>query len=364
MTLTDTLFETLKTFIQDTQSIWARLLNRLENFEISIGDVENIRKCSEQLKYFDGSYTLDLAFVNEKTQDILVAAKSATKSITSHIDDSEIVDLLSRMINICQNQLNEISKYKIRFDQIKHLTPVDSHATPEHKRLESLQEHLKAFESELTTHKQNNFSLQVDSIAKLKKINDALNERLKPFISIMSEAKVYVDGKKNEIDNLLELTSGSVLAGSYSNHAKQERISSEIFRAIAICFMLGITSLIGYTLYESTTTEFDLKIAIYRLIFSLVLSVPTAYFAKEATKHRQQQHLYLQTYLDLVAIDPYVAKMDDRDKYRIKALVANRIFSKVNSSGESPESYPINVQQLVEKLIDSIDLKGKKEKTD
>lgn len=123
--------------------------------------------------------------------------------------------------------------------------------------------------------------------------------------------------------------------------------------------MLSITALIRFTLYKSIGADFDLKMAIFRLKFSLILSVPTAYFAREASKHRQQ-HLYLQTYLDLVAIDPCVEKMGDRDKYRIKALVANRIFSKANITGNNSDSYPINVQQLIE----TMDTKSNKEKSE
>ena len=120
--------------------------------------------------------------------------------------------------------------------------------------------------------------------------------------------------------------------------------------------MFLITALVGYSFYESINPGFDWKTALFRLPFTLILSVPAAYLAKESSKHRQQQYNHLQTSLDLKAINPYLSTLPNDDQHRIKSEIANRLFAPKDFTNISSDSYPIDVQELIKLLLQTLDV--------
>lgn len=166
--------------------------------------------------------------------------------------------------------------------------------------------------------------------------------------------------KKQEVDDVVGLIAGKSVAGSYEISAKEERSVANWLRGFAIFFMILIVSLIGYTLIESTKPVFSIELAILRIAFALILSVPAAYLARESAKHRQQQYTHLQTSLDLKAISPYIASLPPETQNKLKEEMASRIFSQKNFDHITKETYPINTQELAIALIEKI---GNKEKT-
>lgn len=125
--------------------------------------------------------------------------------------------------------------------------------------------------------------------------------------------------------------------------------------------MVVIACVVGYSLYETTTDAFKWETSLFRLIFSVLLSVPAAYLARESAKHRQQQHSHHETSLNLKAIGPYIASLPENEQNLIKSDIAKKMFTPKIQAIQNTDYYPINTQELFLKLFDKMDFKPQKD---
>ena len=124
--------------------------------------------------------------------------------------------------------------------------------------------------------------------------------------------------------------------------------------------MVLIVIVIGYTFWETTTEAFKWENAVFRIVLAFLLSVPSAYLARESTKHREQQYNHLQTSLDLKAINPYIASLPEEQQHKIKADIADRIFASRDFSSVGKDPYPINMNEMIMELIKKLDTNQEK----
>ena len=192
---------------------------------------------------------------------------------------------------------------------------------------------------------------KIDSFSGIieKKINEA--------DQFYNEGVASLTQKKEEVDKLLGLISGKSIAGNFEQSAVDEKKMADFLRYASISCMLLIIIIIGYSFYESTTTAFKWENSIFRIVLTFLLSVPSAYLAKESAKHREQHYNHLQTALDLKAINPYIASLPIEEQHKIKADIAEKIFATKDFSNVSKEPYPLNTNDLLMELIKKLDFK-------
>ncbi|MEJ7138605.1 hypothetical protein, partial [Amphibiibacter pelophylacis] len=213
-------------------------------------------------------------------------------------------------------------------------------------------------------------SLQEQSHSRLQTIEDRLSNldasakaQIEKVESAYQTALLDLQAKQKEIDELLGKVSGRAIAGDYEKSAKDERTMADWLRYGSLACMLLIATILGYTFWETTATTFSWERSAFRVLVAVFLSAPAAYLARESGKHREQQYTHLQTSLDLKALSPYLASLPEDSQHKIKADVASRIFSNRDFSRVSSDSYPINTQELLVKIIDKVDLRRSEKNT-
>lgn len=207
-----------------------------------------------------------------------------------------------------------------------------------------LQDRFQTLDTQLT---------QLDSVAtkQIKKIEDAYNA-----------ATTALQAKKKEADDILGIMSGNAIAGDYEKSAVAERKMADWLRYASLGCMLLIAGLLGYTFWETTQDTFSWEKSAFRILAAVFLSAPAAYLARESSKHRHQQYAHLQTSLDLKALSPYVASLPEEIQHKIKSEVASRVFSGRDFSKVGDDTFPINAQEIVLKVIDKIDFSRNEKK--
>ena len=184
------------------------------------------------------------------------------------------------------------------------------------------------------------------------RLNEVLDGARKQTLNIIED----LEKKREEINGLVGIVSGTAVAGNFAQSADAEKFWANVTRAGSVLLMIIVACIIGYSLYETGKPHFDWQTALFRLIFSLALSVPAAYLARESTKHRHQQYVYLRTSLDLQSINPYLASLPEEDQHKLKTEVANRIFGGKDSAQIQSDSYPINVHEIIMALVSKIEI--------
>jgi len=193
-----------------------------------------------------------------------------------------------------------------------------------------------------------------------------LNKRkLKELQEFYQQSELSLRGQLNNIDGLISETANRVLVKDYDSSSTREKGTADTFRIIALIGMFLIAILIGFSVWEMNfTDDYSKDKTIFSLIFSLILSVPTTYLARESAKHRQKYYEHLETSLHLQAIEPYVKNLKEDTQDKVKAEVAMKIFTPTGKITSQKDSYPINTQEVLLKLLDKLDFKSTKAEKD
>ncbi|WP_321323041.1 hypothetical protein [Thiomicrorhabdus sp.] len=191
--------------------------------------------------------------------------------------------------------------------------------------------------------------LEGDVKTELEKISDLYVEKLE-----------LLKSKENQINEILGHVSGRAIAGDYEKSAESEMGMADWLRYSSLGIMVLIVIVVGYSFWETTTTNFEWQNSLFRMILALMLSVPAAYLARESTKHRLQHYNHLQTSLDLKAITPYIASLPEEEQHKIKVEVAKKLFANREQVSSLDNSYPVGTHEVIIELLKKIDFKGSK----
>lgn len=175
-------------------------------------------------------------------------------------------------------------------------------------------------------------------------------------------AKTDIDEKTNHINRVTGQAAARMVAGDYDGSAANEKKAADNLRYLALSCMLLIVGLLGWAVFESTSTTFEWERFLSKISLVFLLGVPAAYLARESAKHREQQYHHLQTSLDMKAISPFLASLPDEEQHKLKALIATRIFGGRDFSKVGNDPYPINTQEIIMKIIEKADFSNKSTK--
>lgn len=298
------------------------LLNHFE--EIGFESIELAKKL---FPYIDSSNDAARSAINElgakgqKLNALIPAATIAINTIELKQIKSEIASAKSDLTAIATEHSN----------QIKLTT----------KAITAAQSELASIEQQLNN---------------LKRI--AQNETEK-ILSHHEETRQHLEDKRKEVDGLVESTATQIIARDYHNSAANEKNSADKFRLAAIAFMLLIVIIVAESTLSTLSSEFDWRQTLTRFTLVFLLSIPTAYFARESAKHREQQYHFHQTSLDTRAISPFISSLPNEEQHKIKAAVAAKLFAGRDLSKFGTDSFPLNTQDILIELIKKLEIPGK-----
>jgi len=283
-----------------------------------------------------------------------------------------------------ENLLNKIiteTRFQSYFDDESLKLEVQSYKNPDKNNLALLQErtekiHEEILKLEIKQEKISKENLKIKSSYENKieeiedlfnkdilKKNTSINKIIKDIKDIENEVKTSFENKSIEVDKLIGTISDKALSGNYSKYADEEKNEADKMRKISLAFMIISIVLAAASFSESLFHEISNSTFISRIIFAIVLSIPAAYFARESTKHRNQQQHFRKIDLDLKAVGPYSLSLPDKDQHELKKDIASKIFAK-DLTTKNEKSYPIDIQELILEIVKSAtnEVKKKAEK--
>lgn len=244
---------------------------------------------------------------------------------------------------------NSFQSFSVNLDSC--LQQIQMYATPalfsEEYNLINITNETNSLRNDLVALQQQGNTVQSDINALIKNTDIKISETNKVF----DEATVNLKEKEKTIDNLLDAVSSKTIASSFDESAKQEKRMADWLRYSSIFCMTLIVVVFGIAIIETSKSEFDWKLSLFRIGIAFALSIPTAYLARESAKHRQQHYNHLQTSLNLKAIHPFLASLPPEEQHKIKADIANKIFSPKENLLFSNDSMPVNIQELLMALL-------------
>lgn len=164
-----------------------------------------------------------------------------------------------------------------------------------------------------------------------------------------------LDSMKSEASNLVQIIGNIGITGNYQNIANEDKKEADKWRNIALLLMVGMVAAISLTIFVSVGNGFDWKLAIFRLMATLILAVPATYAAKESARHRALENKNRKIELELASLDPFLAKLPEDKQHELKEKLTEKFFGS-DASEHNDDPY-ITYGALVDLLKTAISKK-------
>jgi len=331
------------------------------------------RSFKEQVDAYENNRNRYYQFINSGDQksalssisNLVTHSGALRRTLTNHItaEQTQLIDDIEKSGRDLKLQMeSEIEDFEY--------SPTKQNTNKERSIDNGLPKHIineiELLKEDHEKHDQRHQKLLADNLKRLNSIEDSskemqslVAERLKSTNDVYDETIERSKEKEKNINELLGIVTNKKVAGKYEESAAEEKVFADWLRYASIACMIMIVIVVGYSFWETTTTDFKWENSIFRIVLAFLLTVPAAYLARESAKHREQQYNHLQTSLDLNAIDPYVASLLPEQQSKIKTDIAGRIFAAKDYSKISQDSYPLNTHEQLMELLKKVDFQTK-----
>lgn len=348
----------LKALYDKIKSHFDALINALEKTTMSLHQKNCIFNVGLIINSINNSSKDSPTNLTHELQQLISPVSEMISVLISSPKSTEATELLNQISNLIESLREKISSLQEVFSQRLLTNFIAKNNSEKTKKLVQAEKYAAEVKNNIEKSK-SEFN---ESIEEMRSSFEKLQSDLDSSQSEIDLAKENAKQSTNKIYELLKFTSNQVLINSHSEIALEERNAANLYRRLSFLFMIVVVCYVGYTLYELNVTD-PFKLLL-KFLFTIALSVPSAYLASESAKHRKQQHIHRQKAVDLLTVDPFIKGMNEQDQYKIKALVASHVFSNNDKDNSQNDTNAINYQQLIEKLIDKIDVTPKRASPD
>ena len=252
------------------------------------------------------------------------------------------------------NETQELQKQSVQFAKT-----ANEKQNANTDRLDMLKEQLAelkgSFDALLEAEKVR-WNSEVSAIYEKKKAE--LAEDTKNKVAELEELIDKFDTKNKELDQLLEASGNTALAGGLSAAADKEFKEYKLFRRFSVgTFGLSALLLIYiFNQYVTTTDTFRILDFIQRLPLSVIFALPALYFSSVARSHQNAEQRYRSLSLRVASFATYVKSIDGtiaEDEIRLKTELYKELASEFFKEPKEPESIKIGRRDFTD-VIESI----------
>lgn len=271
-----------------------------------------------------------------------------------------------------KNKYNTLEKEKNKL--AKEISDFQEELKKKNTKIEELTEQLKAKENQIqnlnSTFQTNFNNIQSQHNQEFKTSKETFraefNTVKKDFEEEIESIKSTIDSdttmlvenletKLEEAKRLVNVIGNVGVTGNYQNIANEHKRTANIWRVLAIIFMVILSGLLVYTIWDVSSANYDWIKSIIRIIAAAALSYPATYAAKESSKHRRLENLNRKLELELASLTPFIEMLPEDKKRDIKVNLVEKYFG---NHIEFQKENDVNKEELsvggFEKLIKSL----------
>jgi hypothetical protein len=302
------------------------------------GLLSNIPLLPEPLTNQDGSDLLQQASLyKEHTTSLVEDLLNSTDRLNKKIEQSEnavsslnarIAENSKSLDTLKQQTLEITSEFQSQFSQ------------SEDRRRNEFSEMLSKFDSKYEDwHGAFSEEWEKQKNDSAKRANAALEE---------------INRLKTQASNLVGVIGNTGLTGDYKLRADKEGRAADIWRRVAIGFMIFTVAILGYSLLELTGKDFDWTNAAIRIVVGFLIGIPASYSAFESSKHRKEERRNRHIEQELAAIDPYLESFDQKKKAELKESLLKDVFGNMKDRDDG-SSYALPQETIIKLLRDVLE---------
>ncbi len=327
--------------------------NQIDSVLIFISDLfqnlifNNLEGSKESISSFRKSVGQYLRHVEEeykKTEAIKEELEQGFRELGSTVDIQK--NRLDTAISEFQSQFSTAEENrKTQFFQEEEKRQINYNSATEERKEE--------FDQKISELQNSYESLVKDLELNNQKIERESNKKLQKYIEKLEEYKVYAE-------NLINVIANTGMAGGYQKIADEERKAATFWRTISVGSLVGLIIFAVATFYLALSSQFEWTQFAARIFVAATFGGLFAYSSKQASDHKKLERINRKTELELATIDPYLVGLPEDKKYRIKELMAERLFGKDNKMDSKNEDLSDDATDLLKTAFDTVQMMIKK----
>lgn len=187
------------------------------------------------------------------------------------------------------------------------------------------------------------------------KTDEALGEVLEQANTILADIKV----RQDEVEKVAGAVGGAALAARFKTTADNEEASATAWRrgAVGATVILAIAGIFGLWLTATNGVDAVDTLAVRSMFFTPLL-ILAGYCARQSGHHRKAARRYRAAHLDLLAVDPFLAKMtDEEQRQTVRAVVALRWFGSDSPLTPTTKAADQLSERLAQRMLDRAERK-------
>lgn len=173
--------------------------------------------------------------------------------------------------------------------------------------------------------------------------------RLAALVEQAEESRRQLELYQSQAAQLVGVVAVTGLAGGFKQYAERQCAVADRWRLVSVgC--AGLAAVIALAFALAVDQPLTWNSVISKAIVIALLGAIAAYAGRESAAHRQREITARHLELELTAIDPYLASLDDGRRAAVKEQMALRIFGHPATAPLNPEPAPALTPELRERL--------------
>lgn len=179
--------------------------------------------------------------------------------------------------------------------------------------------------------------------------------------AIMTQAEAFLESlakKEGEAKNLVHGTSRWAVSTQYAGYARSETVKATAWSIAST--LLAIVALSAMILTLSNIQGVTTSEAIFKSTLSLAILAVAGFMAKEASGHHKEARDAKRVQLDLNALEPFVANLDDETQDQLRVATALRVFNRplANPRHGTPDPFGFQVEGALQSIMKGFGIGG------
>lgn len=158
-----------------------------------------------------------------------------------------------------------------------------------------------------------------------------LTEQDKKFqnrcVDLFNQYRASFEEYENQVKDIIGIVNTNMFSHKYKEVADNAKKRSFVWHVIAMILLVCVVCFAIYAFVITSNKSMNWEKLVAKIFATSTMATGSAYAARQASKQEKMERYARKIEMELVAIDPFIEKLDNETKNRIKENVAENIFN-------------------------------------
>lgn len=329
--------------------------NALSNNTISSLDTILLRtthiNCVKSAQNFRGAAS--------STEKYIKTIGEYNKQLDSNVEElkTKIVELQKKVDEHSQTSTDKLTELKSDIDAEKQrldtfAVSYQNQMADDKKDFIEMTTELKGTFSASQNDRKEAFNREIEENAKVRKeFNENTIQQLEQIKQdseqIIKEYDEKFSAFEKQVENIVGIVNTNMFSYKYKEVADDAHKRAKFWHGVAIALMLAVSAFAVYAFVLTTNQDTNWVRLVAKIFATTTLVTGAAYSARQASKQEKVERYARKIEMELVAIDPFIASLDENRRSSVKEEISRKIFG-------NPDGMEINAKDEAYTAMDKL----------